>query len=635
MPLYLGESERYEVRARAGAWFILVLGAFGLLLIRFYVLQVVQNQTWLSAAEYRQIRAVVEPSARGYIFDRNGRLLADWEQSYNVLVTPAHLTEDSLVRLAVILEVPVEELKSRIAKNRSWSPFISTLAAEDIKFDKFAQVEEDRMVMPGVKTEVRPIRKYYADSAAVSHVLGYMGEISRAELALPLYRDYRMGDRVGKTGIERAMESELRGRDGLSYRLVDALDREISSEYFDEKFKDRIDYNERIEALNRLSRPRRPGRSVVLTLDLQFQKAALERMRGHVGSVVVMDVRTGELLVLLSVPGYDPSLFVRGLTPTEWRKLKDDPMKPLFHRAIQGAYSPASVFKMVMAAAGLEENLVTSRTRFNCTGSYEVGADKRRFHCWNRHGHGGIALERAIVESCDVYFYVLGEQMGIETIGRWARNFGLGQRLGIGLLEERAGLIPDREWKLKRRREPWFPGDTINVSIGQGFINMTPLETILIPAAIANNGRLMKPQLIHHLEDSQRRPVTGFQPETLVEQVFQPETARLLRRAMEEAVENPKGTGYQHVRSEVVRIAGKTGTAQVAAGYRGWQIEDIPYRHRDNAWFAAYAPADNPEIAIVVLIEHGGSGGEVAGPVAKNILEDYFRFIRTAGASKK
>ncbi|MFO8058347.1 MAG: penicillin-binding protein 2 [bacterium] len=623
MPFYMNELERQEHRARINKWSLVILGAFLLLLSRFLLLQFIQHDLWGFIAENNQLRKTRMPAVRGKVYDRNHKVLADWRKSFNVTLTPADINEESLQRLSDILEVPVEDIREELKKNRSWSPFIPVPVVEDISWAKLVRVEEDRLVMPGVGIEVQPVRKYNRNSVLASHLLGHMGEIDKETLRNPAFQDYRMGDYIGQSGLEKSLENKLRGRDGISYRLVDALGREISvgpvQGSMEGMFKD---YKEKMEELHQMSRPQNPGTSAVLTLDMRFQKIARRHMGAHAGSVVAMDVKTGEILALLSTPGYDPSTFVGERDAGQWEKLRDNPYNPLFHRAIQGAYPPASVFKLVMAAGALEEDIITPSTVYECKGKYKF-ADST-FRCWKNTGHGKLKLKQGIAQSCDVYFYKLGEELGIDSISKWARKFGMGSTVGIGLPEEKSGLVPDRQWKRQRFGEIWYPGETISVAIGQGYLHVTPLQAVLIGEAIANDGTIMQPQLIHHLEDFQKNRLTGFRPKIMRKNLLDESTARVLQESMEQVVEDEHGTARRYVKSDFIRIAGKTGTAEVSKKYQGEDIEDIPYKYRDHSWFLAYAPADDPEVVMVVLVEHGGPGSSVAGPVARQILEDYF-----------
>jgi len=624
MALHLSEPEKQKIGTRLNLWIIVVAGVIGLLIVRFWVLQFVQYDVWHFIAEENQIRKETIPAMRGNIYDRNKLPLADWRQSFNITVTPADLTQDSVMRLAEILETEPDELRARIREKEMWSIFIPVSVAEDVEWEKFARVEEDRLLMPGVGTEIRPVRKYYLDSGLVSHVIGYLGEVDKKELEKLKDRGYRMGDLIGRAGIEKVLESSLRGTEGVDYKLVDARGREISMDALRRESR-KPGYQGKLGVLDSMSRPVRPGYSAVLSLDLRFQKIAARHMEGRRGSVVAMDVNTGDVLVMLSMPLYDPSLFAK-MTEQQWEKLRNSEGHPLLNRAIQGCYPPGSIFKIVMAAAALEEGHVDPETECVCDGSFHLLDSS--FGCWRKEGHGKVDMKKAIVESCDVYFYKLGDQIGIETISKWAGKFGLGKRTGIELPDEKTGLVPDPKWKKEKTGLPWFPGETILTSIGQGYLHITPLQAVLIPASVAGGNTLMKPRLILRIEDVNGNVIKRFPPKPMSSGMLSERTRLLLREAMLGVVEDERGTARWSVMNDTVRIAGKTGTAEVSRKYKGEDIEDIPYEHRDHSWFVAYAPAEAPRVAIAVLVEHGGSGAATAGAIAREILADYFRLIQ-------
>jgi len=616
----LSEVERESIRDKLNLWLIGVAGVVALLVIRFWVLQVVQYETWAFFARDNQIRRVVVPAMRGNIFDRNHQLLADWRQSFNVTVVPADLTDESLFRLAEILSVTPEELRGRMQKNHVWSRFVPVVVAEDLNWRELTAVEENRISLPGVDTEIRPVRQYGNGSGLFSHVLGYLGEVTPEELADPRYAQYRMGDWVGRAGVERMLETTLRGQDGYSFRLVDARGRQFSADHFANELEF-DNYREKFKELEEMSQMPRPGYSAVLTLDLRLQVACAREMGHNYGSVVAVDPQTGEILALYSSPVYDPSVFTGG-DKAERQRVLLDPDKPLYNRALQGIYPPGSIFKIVMAAAGLETGAITPKTRFSCPGYFTFG--KVKFACWKHAGHGSMFLEIAIMQSCDVFFYNLGNRLRIDRIGEWCRKFGLGAPLGIGFSNEKTGLVPSEEWSERVRHHKWYPGETISVAIGQGALSVTPLQAVMIAAAVANNGRLMQPQLIHHLEDLEGKPVTRFQPRARDEQLFSPATAVILRAGMTRVVQDPSGTARKFVYNPDMLIAGKTGTAEVSKKFIGRHFTDVPYAYRDHAWFISFAPSDHPRIAMVVMIEHGGAGGMIAGTISRRIYEDYF-----------
>ena len=344
-------------------------------------------------------------------------------------------------------------------------------------------------------------------------------------------------------------------------------------------------------------------------------------MGENYGAIVALDPQTGEILAMYSSPVYDPSVFIGG-DKAERRLVLEDPDKPLYNRALQGIYPPGSIFKIVMAAAGLESGVITPKTRFSCPGYFSFG--KTRFGCWRHAGHGSMYLEIAIMQSCDVFFYNLGARLKIDRIGEWCRKFGLGAPLGIGFPNEKTGLVPSEEWSERVRKHAWYPGETISVAIGQGALSVTPMQAVMIAAAVANNGRQMQPQLVHHLEDLAGQPVTRFQPRARNEQLFSPATAVILKAGMNRVVQDPAGTARRFVYNPNILIGGKTGTAEVSKKFLGRHFTDVPYAYRDHAWFLSYAPSDNPRIAMVVMVEHGGAGGMIAGTISRRIYEDYF-----------
>jgi penicillin-binding protein 2 len=627
MSINASEIQRQAVRERLYYLLIIALGAFVFLIARFYILQIVQYRDWRDFAEIQQIRPSRISPIRGDIFDRHKSKLAGTEPSYNVMVIPQDVTDDAIARLAELLGTTPEILREREKKNRSWWPFKPALVAENI--DRQAQlpaVRVNRPVLPGVEIEERPVRKYGPEAVLVAHLMGYLGEIGPEELKDPDNSDYLMGDRIGKSGLEKGLESELRGQYGTEYKLQDARGREITAESAPRDLRAKSEYLKKIEEVKAMAKPMVPGHSVVLTLDLEVVRSAKSRLGDQRGSVVVLKVDTGELLCLLSNPSYDPALFANGISPEQWQALLEDPNKPLFNRALVGRYRPASVFKIVVAAAALEEKKITLDQKFTCNGFFELGqTTKTRYGCWNKFGHGPLDLEHAIMESCDVYFYNLGAtEISPDLIAKWARKFGLGQRLLGGIISEEDGLVPDPAWKKKELGRNWVRGETVLMAIGEGYTLVTPLQEAMIASAVAGGGRLMQPQVVHHFETVDGRIIEDFSPRVLSDRMFSPATLGLLRRGMWDVINDPRGTAYKYAHSNLVTIAGKTGTAEVSKKYKGRACEDIPYDHRDNAWFVGFAPAEAPEIAVAVMIEHGCAGSQAGGPVAKGIIEDYF-----------
>jgi penicillin-binding protein 2 len=433
-----------------------------------------------------------------------------------------------------------------------------------------------------------------------AHVLGYLGEIGPAQLKTLKDQGYQLGDELGQYGLERRWEEVLRGQSGGQQVEVDALGR-------------------RVRVLHEVTDV--PGYTAQLTIDRQLQQTAFEAMQGKEATVVALDVHSGAVLAMVSTPAYDPNVFARGIKAEEWRALIKDPLRPLSNRATQGQFPPGSTFKIVMAIAALEEGVIEPETRISDPGFYYFG--NRAFRDWKKQGHGSVDLHKAIVESCDVYFYQLGPRLGIDRIAKWARALGLGEKSGVALDDERSGTIPDTEWKRKRFRQPWYPGETVSVAIGQGYVTTTPLQMAVMMATVANGGTVYRPRIVSKVESFDRALVREYGPEIIRTVPMKPSTIARVRNALADAVKSPSGTGGA-ARTPIVEIAGKTGTAQVIEMKGAYlKSEQISYMNRDHAWFVSYAPAQNPQIAVVVLVEHGGHGGSAAAPIAKKVIEKY------------
>jgi penicillin-binding protein 2 len=610
MALHLSEFESrwLEPRLRVLKW--IAGGVLVLLLVRFWYLQILHGGEWKAIAHHNQIRRIPLLAPRGKVFDRHGRVLLDNRESYNVTLIPADVDEKTISILASCVKSSAEVIRETMKKNQQWSPFFPVAIKEDISIEELALVEERLRGLAGVDIEVKPQRNYPEGPVAV-HVLGYLSEITAEELADPGYSDYRMGDVIGRDALERLMEEHLRGRDGFKYKLVDARGREVQP----------FSGQEKMLSL----KGKRPvaGNNIVLTLDLELQKEAEKLFRDRAGAAVMMAVDTGEILAMTSSPSYDPEVFIGRMYQEEWKKLESDPGHPLLNRAIQGQYPPGSVFKLVVAAAGLEQGIITEESRFNCRGYFKFG--RKKFRCWRMWGHGNIALEQAIVQSCDVYFYNLGKELGIDRIAETAHKFGLGLPTGIRLLSEKPGLIPTTSWKKKNLKSPWIPGETIPCAIGQGYVLVTPIQAVLIPCIIANGGRLFRPQVVKRIEDLEGKVIEEFLPEEYANNIISEDVRELLARAMTGVVNDKRGTAYWTARSGKLTIAGKTGTAQVVRleTKEDKNKEEIPRELRDHAWFVAFAPAEEPEVAVAVLVEHGGQGSTGAAPLAKSLLERY------------
>jgi penicillin-binding protein 2 len=610
MPLHFSEHESRWIEPRLRLVKIIAAVAFIVIILSFWYLQIIRGGEWNDVARHNQIRRIPLAAPRGKVYDRSGRTLLDNRESYNITVIPADIDERTVSTLSGCLNMSAEKIQDTIKENQQWSPFLPAVIKEDISIQELALVEERLRILAGVDIEVEPHR-HYPEGPVAAHVLGYLAEVTKEELADPGFSEYRMGDYIGRDGLERIMEDHLRGQDGYKYKLVDARGREVQPFAGQEKL-----------VTLRGGKPR-AGDNIVTTLDLELQREAERLLEDKAGAIVMMGVHTGEILVMASSPSYDPEDFCKRMYDEKWKKMASDPGHPLLNRAIQGQYPPGSVFKLVVAAAGLERDVLEHGTMINCRGYFRMG--RKIFHCWRRWGHGRIDLEQAIVQSCDVYFYKAGKELGIDRIAETAHKFGLGLATGIWLLSEKPGLIPTTSWKKSQLGQDWIPGETISCAIGQGYVLVTPLQAVLIPCIIANQGRLLRPRLIKQIEDLNGNIIKEILPEEYSTNVISEDTAKFLENAMVGVVSKRKGTAYWTGRSSKISIAGKTGTAQVAKRetVEGKKLEEIPYELRDHAWFVAFAPAEKPEVALAVVVEHGGNGSTGAAPVARALLEKY------------
>jgi penicillin-binding protein 2 len=590
-----------ELRIRARWLYLIVIFAFLSLTINLLLLQVVQGERYSFLSENNRVRIKRMPGTRGMILDRAGQLLVDSRPSFDLLFVPEDTNdpENTLRLLARYLGRDEKELLAILEENRKRPAFQELLLGRDVDWPTVVAVESHQLDLPGVNLRARP-RRSYADGPVGAHVLGYLGEIGSRQLQLLKDEGYTLGDEIGQYGLERHWEEVLRGQSGGQQVEVDALGR-------------------RMRVLHEV--PDVPGYTVHLTLDQQLQATAFQALKDKEGTVVVLDVNTGAVLAMVSTPAFDPNIFARGIKAEEWRGLIKDRLRPLSNRATQGQYPPGSTFKIVMAIAGLEEGAVQPETTISDPGFYNFG--NRAFRDWKKGGHGSVDLHKAIVQSCDVYFYQLGPRLGVDRIAKWSRAFGLGEKSGLALDDERSGLIPDTEWKRKRYRQPWFPGETVSVAIGQGYVTVTPLQLANMMAAVANGGTVYRPRIVSKIESTDGATIREYGPEKIRTIKVSSTTLQRVRTALADVVRGPGGTGGA-ARSSIVEIAGKTGTAQVVEMKGAYlKSEQLAYFSRDHAWFVSYAPAQSPQIAVAVLVEHGGHGGEAAAPMAKKVIEKY------------
>lgn len=573
---------------------IVVAALFGILGIRLFDLQVVRSETYRRLSEENRIRVVPVDAPRGHILDRNGEVLVCNRPSYVVSVVPFKLRQmDETIRaLGEIVEVSPDAINERVNKSM-YRRFEPVKIKRDIDFETLAIIQEHKLDLPGVIYQVEP-RREYLQGRLGAHFLGAVGEISSQELEALASHGYRHGSLVGKWGLEKQYEPILRGDDGVQYVEVSALGREIGP----------LPDRDPIEPQS--------GSDLVLTIDLSLQRVAEEALSDTVtGAVVAIDPANGEVLAMVSRPTFDPNLFTTVIPESTWRRLNEDPGRPLLNRAVQGTYPPGSIFKVVTACAGLEHGIISQHTRFApCRGAFKYG--DRWFGCWRPEGHGSLDLVSAMAQSCDVYFYQLGLKLGLERWSKFAAACGLGMPLGLDIPNEAGGLIPSKDFFNRRYgRGKWSTGVLLNLSIGQGEVLVTPLQMACLMAALANGGTIYRPRLVKEIRSAGGR-VNVQQPQVVGHLPLSASSLEIILKSLRAVVRHPLGTG-RLAAVDGLAVAGKTGTAQNPHG-------------EDHAWFGGFAPADgSPQIAVVVLVEHGGHGGSTAAPVAGKIIEAYLK----------
>jgi len=579
---------------------IVIIVAFSLIFSRLWYLQIIKGDYFRNLSENNRIRIQDVPAPRGILYDRRGIPLVDSFPSFDVSLFRQDVPDlQSLIpALSRALSLDAEKVKSKLNGNRRISSPQPVKMKTDISRQELAMVETRRLDLPGVMVDV-VIRRNYPYGNLASHLIGYLGEISEEELEKEEFLNHKMGYFIGKYGVEQKFESDLMGENGGRQIEVNALGRKM-------------------RVLGNVEPS--PGNNLFLTLDLELQKAAEEAMAGKKGAVVAMDPQNGDILAIASKPDFDPNLFARGISPENWKSLAGNPARPLQNRATQGQYPPGSVYKIITAIAGLEEKVITPETAFNCTGALSFG--NRDYHCWKKEGHGRVSLRRAIVESCDVYFYNVGLRLGVDRIAKYATAMGLGRPTGFPLGHEKPGLIPTSSWKMKRFGIPWQAGETLSVAIGQGFNLVTPLQMASTLSALANGGRFYQPRIVQSIKAPHGEMIKEFPPQVLKNIHISPETIEIVREALWGVVNSPGGTGG---RARIVGfdVAGKTGTAQIIQRKEGRSESSSPDL-QDHAWFVCFAPASQPQITVVAMIEHGGHGGAAAAPVARKVLEAFY-----------
>ncbi|MDD5306984.1 MAG: penicillin-binding protein 2 [Deltaproteobacteria bacterium] len=613
-------SELSEFRRRYRWMRLFVVLTFLVLVGRLVQLQIVDGREHRDESISNVVRKEWIPAVRGRIFDAKGRVIATSIPSHAVAVIPHYFdTGKGFARLVEFLglseadaEAMMAKISERLANPKDMRRFQQITVADGISQEQLAAIKSHEDELPGVQILDVPVR-YYPYGNMASHLIGYMNEVNADDIKKPVATvedPYRASDRIGRSGLERKFEAELRGVRGWRKKTVDARGLALTSEEA-----------ETLVIEPKLQEPR-PGSDITLTIDMGLQKIVDESLRGHPSAaVMVMDVHSGRILAAASKPSFDPNLITRGLTAEENRALDENPFRPRIDKTIYENYFPGSVFKPFTAMAALEEGIVTSEDVFHCSGFHEFG--RRTFRC--PKPHGDLTLREGITVSCNVLFYNLAEMTGMDRIAKYAREFGFGARTGAGYNSEAAGSIPTRAWYDEKFPGQFRIGFTLNAAIGQGNTKVTLMQVVSAYSAIANGGTLYRPQVIRRIETPEGDVVKEFHPEIVRRTAVSQRSLDLIMEALTGVVEDKDGTAYG-ARDPRVSVAGKTGTAQVARRARqpGDDMQRFYYMNRDHAWFAAVTPAAAPEIAIVVLIEHGGAGGENAAPVGIEIARRYF-----------
>ncbi len=576
---------------------LILLMLFGVIFLRLWFLQLIKGDYLQKRSEYNRIRTQDLPPWRGMILDRDGNILVDNRPSFNLMATLEDVPDPEILgrHLGSLLQLDPKDLTAQINRARRIGLHQVRLKTH-LSWREMALVETYKAELPGVYILVASKREYRFPDLAC-HLLGYLGEINDTQLKSGRYPSYKMGDYLGRRGIEAAWEDFLKGERGFRRIEVDAYGRELGNVH------------------QKLSTP---GANIYLTIDTRLQQEAEDCLQDKVGAIVALNPQNGKILALASSPTFSPEAFERGLSAAEWQDLLKNRDHPLMNRSIVGQYPPGSTFKIVMAVAGLEEGVIDPQTYIHCRGYLASG--NHIFRCWKKRGHGSVNLRQALVVSCDTYFYEVGRRLGIERIAKWSRRFGLGAPTELNLDKERPGLVASVAWKRRRFKAPWQEGDTFSVAIGQGYNLATPLQLARMAATLANGGTVYQPQLVDKVENAAGEILQRFQPVVQGRLDADPAHLALVQEGLADVVRH--GTGRRAWLPQV-QVAGKTGTSQVVSLEREKSGQHIR-RYQNHALFVAYAPVDYPQVAVAVIVEHGGGGGDVAAPLARRVLSAYF-----------
>ena len=585
------------------------------LAVQLYRLQIIQGEEYAAKSVANFVKEVRLRADRGLIKDRRGTILVDSRPSFDAFITPAFCTDCAkqvIPKLGDMLGWDAEQrrkVEDQVRDGRRRAPFMPVPVRIDLSRDEYDQLNARRDLLDGVEVVPVPHRNYRTGTV-MSHVLGYMNEINQDELERLNAEGarYALGDYIGRRGLERYFESTLRGKDGARKEVVNARGRII------EEFNDKLGEGSVV--------PSTPGNNLVLSVDMRLQEEAERAFPGSAGALVVVDVKTGFIRAVVSRPGFDPNLLTGRITPSQMAALSRDPLQPMINRVSANHFSPGSTFKLITALAAFKSGLFRQETVVHCPGGYRLGA--RTWRCHKDSGHGPVNGKTAMQYSCDTWFYKVADTLGLDPVAEMGKALGLGQPTGIGVLAEVPGIMPSSEYHDKASPGGYTKGMALNSAIGQGDDNVTPLQLALVYAAIANGGTLHKPQLVERIEGEDGRLLEEFHPQ-VVRRVDIPEAhLRWIREGLKAVVQEPGGTAFSK-RLKDIPVSGKTGTAQVSSlGAVRLKTHQMDFFLRDHAWFAAFAPSEDPEIAVVSLNEHGGHGGSDAAPPAMAVIQKYF-----------
>lgn len=586
------------------AFVVIIILTVGLV-VRLIYLQIVGHEHYAVLAKENGVKIVPMVPTRGIIYDRKGKILAENTPSYSLELIPEQIPdlEVTLHKLQKLLDISDEKIDLYQKQRKRQKRFNSTPLLIGMTQEELAKFAVVRPYFPGVDIHTRLVRNYpYMDLA--SHVVGYVSRINEMELKELPIAEYRGSTHIGKIGIENSYETELHGKTGYAEIETNVQARPLNT----------------LKEVNPLA-----GASIYLTLDIDLQKLAYDAMENYNGAVVAIDIKTGGVLVFASRPGFDPNPFVVGIANDAYQALQNSDSQPLYNRALRGLYPPGSTIKPFIALAGLEYSVINPQQKLFCPGYYMLPNVTHRYRDWKKGGHGSVSMDEAITQSCDVYFYRLAASIGIDHIHEFLQQFGFGEKSGIDLAGEKAGLLPSREWKRDQRNQAWYPGETLITGIGQGYHQVTPLQLARATATLANRGVVVHPHLVEKVINGSS--VTSIQEPNQLAIPLKPANIDTIISGMVNVVHSARGTAKGISKNIDYQIAGKTGTAQVFNIKQNakYNENEIEFNLRDHALFVSFAPADNPKIAVAVIVEHGGHGGSVAAPIAGQVIKEYLK----------